>query len=75
MQLTLLDLFCRPGHERQQPPEPCLHCGELVDTRNQHIFVRDADESLDDDQAEVGLLHLACENHYAQQTLQEITHR
>ena len=37
---------------------------QLVDAGGPHIFVRDADPSLDDDAAMVGLLHVDCEQPY-----------
>jgi len=45
-------------------PESCLTCNELVPPMNPHIFVRDADDSIPDDQALIGSLHIECEETY-----------
>ena len=45
----------------------CLTCGKLVDPTNPHVFVRDADRTLSNEQALVGLLHVECEPRYVDQ--------
>jgi len=44
--------------------EHCLTCGKFVSPSKPHIFVRDADQRLSDDDALVGLLHPECEQQY-----------
>ena len=63
MDLPLADLQYRESATYAEPAS-CLVCKKLVDSTNPHIFVRDADESLSDDEALVGLLHVDCEQTY-----------
>ncbi len=48
-------------------PESCLACNELVLPVDPHIFVRDADDSIPDGQALVGLIHIECEETYIEE--------
>ena len=60
--MNVSDLLYRDAGDYDQ--EACLVCRDLVDPALPHIFIRDADISLDDRAAMVGLLHNHCEDKY-----------
>lgn len=69
----MVDIARRYQRERGEyaEPEKCLVCDELVDASLPHIFVRDDESTLGDNDAIVGLLHPECEQSYLEAAEQE----